>query len=140
MCFVFFSLPWYCLDCAELHVCGPYHSTAASGGSRSVKQSRNKARAKEHLRVSGSGAGSLSQGWVKVKAEMGETKEKKAKTAAGMSSHTKSEHQQVSLVLVLGRRKCEWQGCVISAQENLTALSTPVVSTSISFPLSHPGL
>lgn len=136
----FFSLPQYCLDCAELLVCGPHHSAAASGGSRSVKQSRIKARAKEDLCVSGSGTGSLSQGWVRVKAEMGETKEKKAKREAGMSSHTKSEHQQVSSVLVLVRRKREWQGCIISAQENLTALSTPVASTLISFPLNHPGL
>lgn len=92
---------------AEWLACGPHHSTAALGQQvcRTEQEQSNKARAKEHLCVSGSGTGSLSQGGVKVEAEMGETKEKKAKRGDGMSSHTKSRHHQVSSVLVLVRRK-----------------------------------
>lgn len=92
----FFSLVWSCLGCAESFVCGPHHSTAALGSSGSVKQSQSKARAKKHLCVSRSGAGSLSQGGVKVEAEIRETKEKKAKRGDGMRSHTNSRHHQVS--------------------------------------------
>lgn len=74
-----FSLPGSCLGSAELLVCGPHYSAAAWRDRGSVKQSSNKATAEEHLCVNGSGAGSLGQGGVKVKAEMGEREEKKAK-------------------------------------------------------------
>lgn len=67
-----FSLPGSCLGSAELLVCGPHYSAAAWRDRGSVKQSSNKATAEEHLCVNGSGAGSLGQGGVKVKAEMGE--------------------------------------------------------------------
>lgn len=73
-----FSLPGSCVGCAELLMCGPRRSTTVWMDRGSVKQSSNKATADEHLRVSGSGAGSLNQGGVKVKAEMGEREEKKA--------------------------------------------------------------
>lgn len=83
------------------------------GGQRVCKTEQgqsNKARAKEHLCVSGSGAGSLSQGRVKVKAGMGETEEKRAKREDRMSSHTKSRHHWVSSVLVPVRRKGSMSG------------------------------
>lgn len=82
-----FSLPGSCLGCAELLVCGPHHSAVAWRDRGSVKQSSNKATAEEHLCVSGSGAGSLSQGGVEVKAEMGEGEEKKAERGWDELSH-----------------------------------------------------
>lgn len=102
----FFSLPWSCLSSADLLVCGPHHSSAALGGSRSVKQN-HKARAKEQLCVSASGAGSLSQSGVKVEAEMGEIKEKKERGWDELLYQEKTPHNVLGSYSGQKEGKCE---------------------------------
>lgn len=98
-----FSLPGSCLGCAELLVCGPHHGAAVWMDRGSVKQSSNKATADKHLCVDEFGTGSLSQGGVKVKAEMGK-REKKAERGWDELSHSKCSCGG------LEEAKCEWQG------------------------------
>lgn len=115
-------------------VCGPCHSTTVwmDRVCKAEQQQSNN----EHLCVSGSGTGSLNQGGVKVKAEMGE-REKKAERGWDELSHWE---QTIPSVPVLVWRKQSVSGRV-PMNSALESLHYPLrLQAPWSASLSLPGL
>lgn len=88
------------------------------------------------------GTSSLSQCGIKIQARDGRNKGEESKERGWdeLSHQEQTPSSVFSSCAAQKEEECEWQDPTMSTQENLTALSTTVASTSVSFPLSHLGL